>query len=80
MNSRVEKIRIILDGYQAGDRVRVTNAEKSALWDVYQGQVVTLVKPVHFREGQRCWEISALALNGTGVGGFWCQEDCMEPE
>jgi hypothetical protein len=78
MNSRVEKIRMILSGYQAGDRVRITNCEKSSLWPAYQDKVVTLLRPAHIREGQRCWIISRLP--DVDIGNFWCQEDCMEPE
>jgi hypothetical protein len=76
MSARVAKIRKILIGYQVGDRVRITNCEKSSLWPAYQDKVVTLIKPAHIREGQRCWIVSGL----EGKNGFWCQEDCMEPE
>lgn len=66
MNSRVKKIRVILAGYQAGDRVRIINKLG------FENQIVTLIRRADF-PGVKGWII-------TSAGSSWCDERDMEPE
>jgi len=64
VSSRVAKIRVILTGYQAGDRVRILNESG------FPTQIATLIKRIDF-PGEKGWIIND--------AGSWCDEKYMEP-
>lgn len=79
-----ERVTFALLGYQPGMKVRITDANGTALPGSYQGLVVTILgEPfLHNRSGGMRWYFDEDGTYFKALfpeGRHWCREDCMEP-